>query len=133
MRSFRIPKIEVADGEIEVAEDPLDTTRLDISQVPVSVTLCKIGSRFIVDASAEEELCVGVRLMVGVNKKGNVISTQMGGHGFGQECGGVEPTALVEMLQTAQKIGKQLIAGLDAALEKEEKIGKMDKEIGFLL
>ena len=63
-----------------------------------------MGTKFIVDATAEEEACNGVKVVVGVNKKGNVCSVQMSGRG-----GGVDTTSLYEMLQV-------LLIGLFLAL-----------------
>jgi hypothetical protein len=38
----RIPRITLEDGEVEVTDDPQDCTRLDVSNVPVTVTLTKV-------------------------------------------------------------------------------------------
>lgn len=56
--------------------------------------LYQIGARFIVDATLEEEECMGVWAVVAVDKKGTLCSTQMGGRG-----GGVDPTSFYEMIQ----------------------------------
>jgi exosome complex component RRP42 len=112
----RIPKVIVEDDDVEVSDDVQDCTRLDVTNVPIAITLTKIGSRFIVDSTLEEEQCMGVRLVVAVNQKASLCSIQMGGHG------GIEPTSLTEMLQTAQRLGIQIIDGLDKALKEEEKL-----------
>jgi|ERR1711879_912343 len=115
LHNTMIPRITLEDGEVEVTDDPQDCTRLDVSNVPVTVTLTKIGTRFLVDATLEEEQCMGVRVIVGISPKGHVCSMQMTGHGA------VEPTSLYEMIQTSQKLGRELIEGLDKALAQEAK------------
>jgi len=111
-----IPKVSLENGEVEVSDDPQDCTRLETSTVPVCVTLTKIGTRYLVDTSLEEEQCMGVRVIVGISPNGSVCSMQMAGHGA------VEPTSLYEMIQAAQKMGKELIVGMDKAISEEEKI-----------
>eukprot|EP01087_Luapelamoeba_hula_P006224 TRINITY_DN16304_c0_g1_i1.p1 TRINITY_DN16304_c0_g1~~TRINITY_DN16304_c0_g1_i1.p1 ORF type:complete len:299 (+),score=30.56 TRINITY_DN16304_c0_g1_i1:17-913(+) len=113
----RLPKITVGEeDDIEVSDDPQESTPLDISNVPIFVTLTRIGSRFVVDATIEEEQCEVVRALIAVNKKGNICSTQMSGRG-----GGIDPTALHEMMRAAQRIGAQLISEQDGILGKEER------------
>lgn len=129
----KIPKIELEPGdapgqmEIVISDDPLENTRINVENVPICVTLTKIGSSFVVDATLEEELCMKARLTVGINKKGNICSMHKGGPG------GVFPSSIEEMLQAARKVGLQLLSHLDQLLTFEEKKSKDQKrKLGFL-
>jgi len=115
----KIPKLAVVEGEVEIAsDDPHEYDKFTFDNVPISVTLFKIGSRFVVDASVEEEFCTGAHLVVGVNKKGNIVATQMGRDSRDRphRYTGIEPASFQEMLQVAQKIGKLLIIEMDQIL-----------------
>lgn len=54
----RIPKIVVISAEhneFKVSDDEFDSISLDASKVPLVTSYTKIGSKFVVDASWEEE------------------------------------------------------------------------------
>eukprot|EP00124_Ichthyophonus_hoferi_P005030 Ihof_evm2s646 gene=Ihof_evmTU2s646 len=95
----RIPKIRLVEGDddepidIELDDDPSASIAMDTSNLPILITLTKIGARHIVDATMEEEACMMARLMVGVNREGNICLVQKGGFGA------VDPGALYEMLE----------------------------------
>ncbi|KAL9651504.1 hypothetical protein ABK040_001450 [Willaertia magna] len=117
----KIPKIEVieispTETEFEVSDDPNDYERIDCSNIPISVTLGKIGSKYIVDPSIEEEECISTRLTVSVNRKGNICSIKKSG-----KQSGINPSELTKMFQSARKIGTTLLEQLDTLLETEEK------------
>ncbi|KAL0479512.1 exosome complex protein RRP42 [Acrasis kona] len=126
----KVPKIEVMETssgqtEIEVSDDPSDFTRLSTASIPISVTLAKVGSRYIVDPTIEEELCMESRVTIAINSKGNICSIQKGG-----VSSGINPSEFNKMLQHARKIGLVLLKELDALLDKEENNDTSTK-IGF--
>ena len=56
----RLPKLHVIDGfegdkDYEIDDDPANVVSLDLSHMPLSVTLLQIGTFFVADASPEEE------------------------------------------------------------------------------
>ncbi|XP_078689014.1 exosome complex component RRP42-like [Branchiostoma floridae x Branchiostoma belcheri] len=125
----RIPTVIVtADDEgqqeIELSDDPYDVKRLDVDNVPLIVTLSKIGHRHVVDASWEEELCSLARLTVGVTQKGTIAGLNKEG------SGSLDPESIYEMIESGKKVGVVLNSRLKEALEKEEN-SKREK-IGFL-
>ncbi|XP_035680176.1 exosome complex component RRP42-like [Branchiostoma floridae] len=125
----RIPTVVVtADDEgqqeIELSDDPYDVKRLDVDNVPLIVTLSKIGHRHVVDASWEEELCSLARLTVGVTQKGTIAGLNKEG------SGSLDPESIYEMIESGKKVGMVLNSRLKEALEKEEN-SKREK-IGFL-
>ncbi|XP_019629559.1 PREDICTED: exosome complex component RRP42-like [Branchiostoma belcheri] len=125
----RIPTVIVtADDEgqqeIELSDDPYDVKRLDVDNVPLIVTLSKIGHRHVVDASWEEELCSLARLTVGVTQKGTIAGLNKEG------SGSLDPESIYEMIESGKKVGVVLNSRLKEALEKEEN-SKREK-VGFL-
>jgi len=128
LHNTRIPKLSVVAGdqgelEIEVSDDLSEAVRLNIDNVPICVTLTKIGTQYVVDSTLEEELCMQVRLTVGINKDGNICGILKGGKG------GIDPSSLYEMIQSSRKIGQTLLNKLNDALRKEETISR--EPLGF--
>ncbi|KAG0354020.1 ribosomal protein S5 domain 2-type protein [Gamsiella multidivaricata] len=115
----RIPKTEVQDlgdgqFEFEVLDDAEDTDIVDGREdMPICVTLNKIGARHIVDASPLEELCTEARLAIAVNRSGELCGLQKG------QDGGIEPSLLLEMIQFGKTTGQTLIKQLDAKIKNE--------------
>lgn len=67
----RVPLVTAAimDGgnvDLTLSDDPFDCERLQIENVPILVTICKIGDQCVVDPSAEEELCSSASLVLGI-------------------------------------------------------------------
>lgn len=111
----RLPKVEVTMGEeddepeIELGDDS-EGTPIDVSAVPVVLSVGQIGSRCVADLSAEEEPCATACLHVAVDSKGRVSgSTKAGG-------GGIQHAVLMEMVEVAQNLGPRLIRELDGFL-----------------
>ncbi|XP_002157039.2 exosome complex component RRP42 [Hydra vulgaris] len=117
LHNTRIPTLSIigegAEKSIEVSDDPYNSTPIDVSNIPILVTLNKVGERYIVDATAEEEICSDAQLLVSINQKGNVCSVQK--HG----SGGINPDLLFEMLKVGRKIGRILNEQLNLVLEKQ--------------
>ncbi|KAH8555474.1 ribosomal protein S5 domain 2-type protein [Umbelopsis sp. PMI_123] len=117
----RIPKTQIQDlgdgeFEFEVLDDVEDAERLDgIENIPIGVTLNKIGTGHIIDATPLEELCTEAKLTIAVNKDGQICGIQKGAEG------GIEPGLMSEMIQTAKRIGQSLILQLDQKLQDEER------------
>ncbi|KAF9417135.1 Exosome complex component RRP42 [Podila epigama] len=115
----RIPKTEVQDlgdgqFEFEVLDDAEDTDIVEGREdMPICVTLNKIGARHIVDASPLEELCTEAKLVVSVNRSGELCGLQKG------QDGGIEPSLLLEMIQFGKTIGQSLIKNLDGSIKAE--------------
>ncbi|KAI7863722.1 ribosomal protein S5 domain 2-type protein [Spinellus fusiger] len=119
----RIPKTEIQDlgegeFEFEVMDDVEDAEPVvGWEQLPLAVTLYKIGERYILDPTILEELCSQVTLTVGVNKTGQVCGVQKGGFGS------IDPSLMTEMIQTATTMAGSLIQQLDTKLIEEENQG----------
>ena len=104
---------ETGETEVEISDDPDDTVPLDAAQVPVCVSLAKVGALSIADATAAEEQCAGARVSVGVSR-GGALSTLKGGHGA------VDAALLSDMMTRAQTLGQKLLDTLDLLLRREK-------------
>ncbi|KAI9028503.1 ribosomal protein S5 domain 2-type protein [Hyaloraphidium curvatum] len=116
LRNTRIPKTvveEVAEGQFDF--DVVDGTVpvKGAEDVPVTVTLNKLGKRYIIDPNPLEELSSSAKVTVAVNSRGSICAIQKGGKG------GIDPSLLSEMIQSARTIGGALIKALDAGLRDE--------------
>lgn len=67
---------ESEDFELELEADSL--VPLPLKDVPIFVTLTRIGNTAVVDASLEEEQCSNCRIAFAVNERGNICTTQKG-------------------------------------------------------
>lgn len=132
LHNTRIPNVTVSTEEggveLEISDDPHDCRRLDVSSVPVTVTMSKVGHRHVVDASLQEEACCLAQLLVSVNGDNNICAMQKVGPG------GLDPDSIFEMIETACSVGKSLNKALLKVLEKEEvETSKNKEKVGFLL
>ncbi|KAI2653096.1 Exosome complex component RRP42 [Labeo rohita] len=127
----RIPKVHISEDEegvkeIELSDDPYDCMRLNVENVPCIVTLCKIGQRYVVDATLQEKACSVASLLISVTHKGMVTCVRkMGG-------GSLDPESIFEMTEAGKRVGKALHAPLIELLQKEESLGKKRQKVGFL-
>jgi exosome complex component RRP42 len=60
-----------------------------------------------------EELCTEARLVVAVNRSGELCGLQKG------QDGGIEPSLMLEMIQFGKTTGQALIKQLDAKIKDE--------------
>ncbi|PNW85475.1 hypothetical protein CHLRE_03g188200v5 [Chlamydomonas reinhardtii] len=103
----RIPKVEVTtdaagEEEIELDDSPGAAWRLDVSRVPLVVTVAQVGSQCVVDLAAPEERCSSSALHVAVNRAGQVCGATSSGRA------GVEASMLLAMTETAQRLAPGL-------------------------
>jgi len=117
---------ETETKEVELSDDPHDCLTLDVTQVPLLVTTCKIGHGHVIDATREEEACSLARVVTGVRGDGNLSHVRKAGRGA------LDPKSVVEMTSAAQKVGAKLNAALIAALHREKNYGEQRKIRGFL-
>jgi len=53
--------------------------KIDLQNIPLSVTVCKIGSKFVVDPTTDEEKAIDARLTVATLEDGTLCAMQKGG------------------------------------------------------
>eukprot|EP00938_MAST-03A_sp_MAST-3A-sp1_P003117 g3117.t1 len=123
LKNARFPKIEVTNAE----EDEFDIDHAAPQQrlpdsflntVPLCVTLARIGSHFVVDATSHEMKCSDLDLTVAVNGVGNICSVRKGGV---QGC--ISPDALISALKTAHIVATNLLRKTDESLSLSTKKG----------
>ncbi|KAI9472368.1 MAG: ribosomal protein S5 domain 2-type protein [Benjaminiella poitrasii] len=130
LHNTRVPKtqlIDLEDGnvEFEIIDDVEEAEPLkDCVNLPVTVSLYKIGERYVIDPTSLEELCSQLTLTVSVNRFGQVCGIKKSGGGS------LEPTLLNEMITTATTLAKPLIEQLDAKLAEDEKKVQDKKRLG---
>lgn len=125
----KIPKIKSVDLDgknidIEIFENVHECQRLDVTNVPIMVTLCKIGEHCVVDPSNQEELCSVGSLLISVS--GNMFTSVLK---IG--TGSFHPTTLTKSLALGQTVGKFLNEALLETLRQESSTKKNDN-VGFL-
>lgn len=67
--------------DLQISDDPFDTKPLDARNLPVLVSLCKIGNNYVADPTIEEEICGAGCIVVSVTPKGNVTAVLKKGAG----------------------------------------------------
>eukprot|EP00042_Codosiga_hollandica_P034704 m.246739 g.246739 ORF g.246739 m.246739 type:complete len:292 (-) comp54475_c0_seq2:359-1234(-) len=94
--------------DFELSDDPHAVQKLPAANFPLFVTMTKIGSFFVVDATAEEDSCVHTNVLLAVNPQGNICALQKTGHGA------VAPGLLLEMMA----VGRATAARLEEVLQE---------------
>lgn len=107
--------------ELSVSDELYDCYKLDVTNAPVMVTVCKIGEKCIVDPNQAEEQCSVGSVVVSVS--GNKFSAvlQIG-------TGSLHPATLIECL----KLGHQVAGRLNEALLTTLSKIKLEQDVGFL-
>jgi exosome complex component RRP42 len=72
----RLPKID-ENGRIDYHEKTDE--KLPLVEEPIPITVCKIGDKFVVDPSDEEEQVLDARITLTFRKDGNLCAVQKGG------------------------------------------------------
>ena len=128
LHDTRLPKLHIigegSERDIELSDDPYDVVQLELANVPVLVTLNKIGNRFVVDATAKEEACSDAQILVSVNRQGSICSMQK--HG----SGGINPELMFEMLDAGKIVGGEIIDRLSEVLARADANPEAPK-VGF--
>ncbi|KAJ2226489.1 hypothetical protein H4R99_001961 [Coemansia sp. RSA 1722] len=115
----------VMQAEFDVVDDAEDMTDLEgVENMPIAVTFSRIGRRFVVDASEQEEAVTQARMTVAVSPNMDICAVQKGGI-----LRGFTPTLLSEVLRTAQNIAREEFARFEKCyLEaKDQAMSQVDE------
>ncbi|KAH9256775.1 hypothetical protein BASA83_008850 [Batrachochytrium salamandrivorans] len=129
LHNTRLPKVivEETDGhcEFDIADDETEVL-CGRENVPIAMTLSRIGTGHIVDATPLEDMCASLKITVFVNAAGNVCGMQKTGEGS------LEPSILIDMIETGAKMGAASLTSLDKVLQSEERdrLNRVDP-VGF--
>lgn len=127
----KLPKVLIVEqeeggAEIELSDDPYDSVRLNVHNLPCIVTLCKVGPRYVVDSTLQEKACSVASLLMAVTPSGAcTCMRKVGG-------GSLDPESVFEMTEAGKRVGKALHAPLMTLLAQEESLGKKRQKVGFL-
>ncbi|XP_075165908.1 exosome complex component Rrp42 [Haematobia irritans] len=132
----RIPKVtsavmDAGEADLMISDDPYNCTRVQIDNIPILVTVCKIGDCCVVDPSAEEEQCSTASLVVAVSKRNDKCYVS---HTHTVGGGSLHKDTMYKCLHLGVTAGEHLNEALEKALRLEEsKLGGKRKEtVGFL-
>uniref|UniRef100_A0A7S0GZ67 Ribosomal RNA-processing protein 42 n=1 Tax=Amorphochlora amoebiformis TaxID=1561963 RepID=A0A7S0GZ67_9EUKA len=121
LKTTTVPAIQVVKGEdaketiVEVSDDPFETIPLPINkQLPISISLTKIGACFVVDSSGEEESCMSAKVTFAIDRDGKICSTTKTG------IGGISSDMLMEMMRVAAEKGKEMVAKIESKLKDDD-------------
>lgn len=101
LHDTKIPKVEIQkDGDeedFEIDDDPEQATRVDVSRVPLSLSVGLVGSSIVLDLTGDEEDASSMVVVVSSNPQGQIC-------GVSKHRGeGVAPTLLMDMVGIAKK------------------------------
>jgi len=80
--------------------------KLQLKNIPLSVTVCKIGDKFIVDPTTDEEQVIDARLTVATIEDGTLCALQKGGESS------LTQEEIIQMMDIGIKKGKELRGAL---------------------
>eukprot|EP00252_Welwitschia_mirabilis_P023179 TRINITY_DN649_c0_g1_i1.p1 TRINITY_DN649_c0_g1~~TRINITY_DN649_c0_g1_i1.p1 ORF type:complete len:287 (-),score=79.76 TRINITY_DN649_c0_g1_i1:418-1278(-) len=112
-----IPKVEAPSGvaseyDINISED--EFTCMDVTNLPLIVTLTKVGKHYIVDATSQEESQMSSAVSVSVNRKGSVCGLTKRG------AAGIDPSVILDMISVAKHVGQLLMTQVDSEIAAAE-------------
>lgn len=115
--------------DLVLSDDIYDCDRLDVTRIPLLVTLCKIGDNSIIDPTAEEEECSVASVVVGVScvseSKGIIATMRSSG------TGSLSQETLNEMLDMSVLAALCLNKILFQTLKHDDK-QEDENKVGFL-
>ncbi|XP_014482509.1 PREDICTED: exosome complex component RRP42 [Dinoponera quadriceps] len=126
-----IPRVIAAtlDGgepDIQLSDDLYDCVKLDVTNYPIVITVCKIGDNCVVDPTSEEESCSTASLIMSVMPNGKMTSVVKMGYAS------LQPTTLIKMLEVGKSVAHKLNQALLKGLAAEDKLGRSRQICGFL-
>nr|POE73543.1 gdsl esterase/lipase [Quercus suber] len=114
-----IPRVQVAAGasgdeqpEVDISDE--EFLQFDTSDIPVIVTLTKVGRHYIVDATTEEESQMSSAISISVNRKGHICGLNKRGGA------GLDPSIVLDMISVAKHVSEQLMNKLDSEIAAAE-------------
>ncbi|XP_054739748.1 exosome complex component RRP42 [Anastrepha obliqua] len=132
----KIPRVTAAlmdagEADLIISDDPYDCTRIQIENLPILVTVCKIGDSCVVDPSAEEEECSIASVVVGVSKRnGKSYMSNVHTIGEGSLHKDTMHNCVLLGLSAADDLNNELVKALNV---EEQRVGsKRRNTIGFL-
>jgi len=79
----------------------------------------------VADPTIEEEACADARITAAINASGG-MTIQKTGHGS------IDPMLLVDILQSARKVGASVLQRMGELLQTEDKLPPSKRNVGFM-
>jgi exosome complex component RRP42 len=99
LMNTKMPNYEVKDGEVVIKQG---YTPLPMKSHPVTITICKIGDKLLIDPGFEEEQVMDARLTMAINDEGNICAIQKGLAGY------FTPQQIIDASKLAQEKAAEL-------------------------
>ncbi|OWM87371.1 exosome complex component RRP42 [Punica granatum] len=116
-----IPRVQVAadttgedQPEVDISDE--EFLQFDTSNLPVIVTLTKVGRHYIVDATSEEESQMSSAVSISINRRGHTCGLSKRGGA------GLDPSVILDMISVAKHVSEQLMNKLDSEISAAEAI-----------
>lgn len=114
LQDAKIPRVQVVQGEdaddvpeYDVDDDPDACVRMDVSRVPIEVTICQLGSALVVDPTELEIEASSCALTVSVDREGTVRGM------LKQGSGELKAAVMMEAMMLGQSHGGEVHKALD--------------------
>ncbi len=95
----KLPKIKMEDDK------PIETDefeKIELNNLPVEVTVCKLGDHYILDPDLDETEAMDCRITIGTDEEGNIRAMQKG------LAGTIKPKELPKLYQIAKEQAQKL-------------------------
>lgn len=126
MTDVVLPCVRVVEGDVmsfEVDPDPANGVRLNTTTFPLCVTVYKVGTSLIVDATLEEALCAETQITVAVDSTGRVGGIQK------QASGSIPVQMMQQIIDVARTSAPALFVEVQKVLTHADSTAE---RIGFL-
>jgi exosome complex RNA-binding protein Rrp42 (RNase PH superfamily) len=75
--AFSIPEVTIDEmGEAQISEDVFNVFNLDAEQIPLLLSLTRVGGKYVVDATQEEEAASFTSIVFAFDTKGHILHTK---------------------------------------------------------
>ncbi|CAG2162320.1 unnamed protein product [Oppiella nova] len=101
----KIPSVSAVAGDSEdfvVSDDMFESTRLDVSRVPLFVTLTRISTRYVVDVTPEEDEASIASISFAINSSEGIVYMKK------IKSGSLHPEPIQHTHEKVQKVGQTL-------------------------
>ncbi|XP_054160547.1 exosome complex exonuclease RRP42-like [Oppia nitens] len=122
----KIPKVSIVSddsNDFVVSEDEFESTKLDVTRVPLFVSVSRISTRYVVDVTREEEEASIASISYAINSFEGIVYMKK------LKSGSLHPEPIKDIFEKVQNIGHSLNECLISKLTDSQNKGK----ISFLM
>jgi len=125
IQSVTVKMDENNEPELEISDDPYDVVPLNVTDLPCFITLFRVGSEFIVDATLEEESCSKANLVLAMSPSEIIMMKEVGGPGS------LHIETVTDILEVGQEMGLTLQKQVMDNLKIEKTLQKKKTSLFF--